>query len=356
MKLFEIQKPTLLVIKEIVKININNISKKAKANNLIFRPHFKTHQSNVIAKLFKEIGITKITVSSIDMAYQFIDFGYTDICIAFPLNPREIERINKISQNIRLILCIESEDVLCILDEKITRKANIMIKVDAGYGRTGIPVNNHEKILNLSIKINESKNLYFRGLLIHNGHTYHAKSKEEIINIHNESLKKIIRLRDYPTLKNSRISIGDTPSTCLANNFSGVDEIRPGNFVYFDLMQYNAGVCSINDIAAFMLVPVVSKHIMRLEIVIHGGAVHFSKEYIIIDGKRVYGKVVGISNGASFDPINENIYITNLSQEHGIISASKDFISIVKPGDILKIIPVHSCLTANLMKDCTIYD
>jgi D-serine deaminase-like pyridoxal phosphate-dependent protein len=356
MKLSEIQKPTLLVIKEIVKRNINNISKKAEANNLIFRPHFKTHQSNVIAKLFEEIGITKITVSSIDMACQFIDFGYTDIYIAFPLNPREIERINKIPQKIKLYLCIESEDVLCTLDEKITRTANIMIKIDAGYGRTGIPVNNHKKILNLSIKIIESKNLYFNGLLIHNGHTYHAKNKEEIINIHNESLKKLIRLREYPTLKNSIISIGDTPSTCLANNFSGVDEIRPGNFVYFDLMQQNAGVCSTNDIAAFMLAPIVSKHTTRHEIVIHGGAIHFSKEYIIIDGKRVYGKVVGISNGESFNPIHESIYISSLSQEHGIISASKDFISIVKPGDMLKIIPIHSCLTANLMKDCTVYD
>ncbi|GEM_PF-2678622 len=34
---------------------------KAKQHNLLFRPHFKTHQSKTIGKWFKEKGVNKIT-------------------------------------------------------------------------------------------------------------------------------------------------------------------------------------------------------------------------------------------------------------------------------------------------------
>ena len=50
------------------------------------------------------------------------------------------------------------------------------------------------------------------------------------------------------------------------------------------------------------------------------------------------------------------VYIKKLSQEHGIINAPNKFVSSVKIGDLLYIIPVHSCLTANLMKNSAIYE
>ena len=49
---------------------------KAKENNLIFRPHFKTHQSEDIANWFRQFGIKKCTVSSVSMAEYFIHHHY----------------------------------------------------------------------------------------------------------------------------------------------------------------------------------------------------------------------------------------------------------------------------------------
>ncbi|MEO1255440.1 MAG: amidophosphoribosyltransferase, partial [Bacteroidota bacterium] len=41
-------------------------------------------------------------------------------------------------------------------------------------------------------------------------------------------------------------------------------------------------------------------------------------------------------------------HVSRLSQEHGIIKLSKEEISQINVGDIIGILPVHSCLSADL--------
>jgi len=103
---------------------------------------------------------------------------------------------------------------------------------------------------------------------------------EEIIDVHKKSEEQLIILKErykakYPDLI---LSIGDTPTCSVAEDFSGIDEIRPGNFVFYDLSQYQIGSCTIDQIAVAMACPIVAIHETRNEIVIYGGGVHFSKE------------------------------------------------------------------------------
>ncbi|MBN1327650.1 MAG: alanine racemase, partial [Candidatus Cloacimonetes bacterium] len=42
--------------------------------------------------------------------------------------------------------------------------------------------------------------------------------------------------------------------------------------------------------------------------------------------------------------------VLSLSQEHGILGMPSSQLSKIKTGDLLGILPVHSCLTADLMK------
>ena len=144
--------------------------------------------------------------------------------------------------------------------------------------------------------------------------------------------------------------MGDTPSCSICTNFKGVDEIRPGNFVFYDLMQLNLGVCSFDDIAVRLVCPVVAKHLSRNEIVIYGGAVHLSKDSIInVNGKRMYGRIVIQKNGKK-ELLESLNYVSKLSQEHGILKVTQNQFKNFQVGDLVEIIPVHSCLTANLAK------
>ncbi len=347
----EIIRPTLVLNKEVCLRNIERMAQKAAEHQLRFRPHFKTHQSAKIGEWFKMFGVECITVSSVRMAEYFASKGWNDITLAFPVNILEMSNINRLAANIRLNILVENKESATILAKKITSPLGIYIKIDTGYQRTGIGSSKTATIQSILSQIELSKKLLFKGFLSHTGHTYTALSANEIFSRHFDALLKLKSLkqrfkRNYPNIE---ISLGDTPSATLCTNFSGVDELRPGNFVFYDLMQQNLGVCSIDDIAVRLVCPVVSKHLSRNEIVIYGGAVHLSKESITnINGKQMYGRIFIVKDGEKvlLDSLN---YVSKLSQEHGILKVTQSQFKNFEVGDLVEIIPVHSCLTANLM-------
>jgi len=63
-----IKKPCLLIDKAKAIKNIRLMKIKAEQNQVIFRPHFKTHQSSVVGDWYKQEGISAITVSSVSIS------------------------------------------------------------------------------------------------------------------------------------------------------------------------------------------------------------------------------------------------------------------------------------------------
>jgi len=343
-------RPTLVVDKEICLRNIERMSNKAAEYKLKFRPHFKTHQSAKIGEWFKLFGVEAITVSSVSMAEYFATNGWKDITLAFPVNILEIENINRLAANIKLNVLLENREAAEILARKITNPLGIYGKIDTGYNRTGISSSKTGLINSVINRISTNSKLKFKGFLTHTGQTYQAKSTNEIFSRHFSALLKLKALKqkykkDFPNIE---ISMGDTPSASLCTAFDEVDEIRPGNFVFYDLMQLNLGVCKLEDIAVRMVCPVVAKHLSRNEIVIYGGAVHMSKDTISnINGKEMFGRIIIKKDGEKqlLAPLN---YVSKLSQEHGTLKVTQNQFKNFQVGDLVEIIPVHSCLTANL--------
>ncbi len=347
----KLNKPTLLLDKQKCLANIRRMKDKADRHHLIFRPHFKTHQSAGVGEWFRDLGVDKITVSSVSMAQYFANHGWHDITIAFPLNPAEIEEIDHLASEIRLNVLIENNDGVAILSNNLKNSVGVFIKIDTGYHRTGIEVDNHQIILKLIRQIGKSPILKFQGFIVHNGHTYHASGTEEILAIHVRSLQKLSVLKQFMQQNHVEViySIGDTPAMSQAENFEGIDEIRPGNFVFYDVMQQHLGSSDYSDIAVVLVCPVVAKHHSRHEIVIYGGAVHLSKDYILDKiGNKIFGKVVEIFESGWGSPF-EDTFVKSLSQEHGIIKASQAFFDKIKIGDFIGILPIHSCLTVDAM-------
>jgi D-serine deaminase-like pyridoxal phosphate-dependent protein len=349
--MMKIIRPTLVVDKEVCLRNIERMAKKAREYNLRFRPHFKTHQSVKIGGWFRKSGVEAITVSSVQMAGYFAAAGWKDITIAFPVNILEIENINRLASEIKLGVLVENTEAALFLAKHFLFPVDVWLKIDTGNYRTGIEPHDAEQVEMVIQKLTEGKNLTFKGFLTHSGHTYNAQSTDEIFNRHFDALLKMKTLKQkyigqFPDIE---ISIGDTPASTLCTNFSGVDEIRPGNFVFYDLMQQNLGVCSFDDIAVKMVCPVVAKHLSRNEIVIHGGAVHFSKDEIRnTDGKKMFGRIIITKDGENI-MLDQMNYLSKLSQEHGILKVAQNQFVNFNVGDLVEIIPVHSCLTANLM-------
>ncbi len=347
----EIIRPTLIIDKEICLRNIKNMAERAAKYNLKFRPHFKTHQSAEIGEWFKLFGVDAITVSSVQMAEYFAANGWKDITISFSVNILEIENINRLAASINLNVLVENREAAKVLTEKIQHSLGVYIKIDTGAHRTGISPSKTSTINAILKKLSPNKKITFKGFLTHAGHTYKAKSTNDIFSRHFDTLLKLKSLKlkykkEFPQIE---ISIGDTPAASICTTFDGVDEIRPGNFIFYDLMQFNLGVCAVEDIAVKIVCPVVSKHILRNEIVIYGGAVHLSKESIMnVNGKGTFGRIIIWKDGEKIllDPLN---YVSKLSQEHGILKVIHNQFKNFNVGDLVEIVPVHSCLAANLM-------
>ncbi|NOK61039.1 MAG: hypothetical protein GFH27_549307n22 [Chloroflexi bacterium AL-W] len=282
-----IQKPTLLLDPVKIQSNINKMAAKAQQSGVRFRPHFKTHQSAQVGAWFRARGVEAITVSSIDMAAYFARHGWQDITIAFPVNILEIEHINKLARQIKLGLLVESAQVVQFLAEHLTAPVQVWIEVDAGDHRAGISWTAPDECVALARAIESITPLSFKGLLTHSGHTYAARSKTQVEAMYQETVSRMQHIQKQLTtagFEQTEISIGDTPSCSLVDDLSAVDEIRPGNFVFYDIMQLKIGSCTEEEIGVAVACPIVGKHPERNELIIYGGAVHLSKEFMEVNG------------------------------------------------------------------------
>lgn len=334
------QRPRLILDESRCKRNIERTAQKAALTATEFRPHFKTHQSHEVGKWFRDAGVTGITVSSPEMAEYFVQDGWTDITIAFPFYRSMIDKLKIIDQKCSLRLFINSVEDLKVIERQMERPVSFYIELDAGYGRSGLSILNSDAIHELIRAARSSGSCKFHGFYVHDGGTYKAANREEILNRTQISLNALHAFKeDYPSAK---ISLGDTPSASVLESFEGLDECTPGNLVFYDRMQVAIGSCTPDDVALFAELPVAQINTSRNMVIIHGGAVHLSKEFILIDNKQIFGQRVNHSPQAV--QLIENSYLTALSQEHGTLTG----IDGLNTDDCITVMPIHSCLTANL--------
>lgn len=348
-----ITQPTLLLDPLRCKTNIRKVAEKAMTQGFELRPHFKTHQSHTIGSWFRDEGINKITVSSVGMASFFAMNDWNDITVAFPVNIRQIATINELCERINLGLLVEDPATVDFLGKHLTGKASIWIKIDVGTHRTGIAAEDVPIVDHILNSIGDYSNLIFKGFLGHSGHTYQSHSVDEVSRIHQNALTIMQRLKTkyqgvYPDLK---ISLGDTPGISMLDNMGEVDELRPGNFVFYDLQQLEIGSCNVDDIAIAMACPVVAVHPERNQWIIYGGGIHFAKDFLTFkDGKKCFGRFVRQEhNSWTTADVLTNPFLISISQEHGVVQCTDETFNLCKPGDISLWLPVHSCMTADCM-------
>jgi D-serine deaminase-like pyridoxal phosphate-dependent protein len=341
-----IRRPTVVVDRQRALANIERVVLKASAGGVRLRPHFKTHRSVQVGRWFRDFGIDAITVSSVSMARHFAADGWSDITVAFPLNVRELDEVEELAGSVRLGVVVDSAEALHALASGCGAGAGVWVKVDAGGGRAGVPWEEPGRAAALALAVSRSGRLRFEGILSHDGHTYAERSPEGVRRASAESHARMVLVRDAVLssgLERCLVSTGDTPSASVCDAFDGADEIRPGNFVFNDLTQVAVGSCARRDIAVAVACPVVGVQRQRGRIVLYGGSVHLSKERL--DG------VSGPSYGEALErwPGNgEGARVVSVSQEHGLVEADVEVLERTSVGDLLYVLPVHSCQTCSL--------
>jgi len=351
-------KPKLLIDASIVSKNINHFVDKTNKNKIAFTPHFKTHQSKLIGEIFKTFGIHSIKVSSISMANYFMENGWQSITLAFPAHPGMLEEINLLADRCDFTVFVNNKKMARTLAQNIQHDLSFYIEIDTGSGRSGVHWKDLDRIDAILEVFKGLNTIKFKGFYTHTGDSYQSKNKSQIQSCHDITEHAFKSLSDCYAERFSHLKFcsGDTPTASVVEDFGIVNQISAGNFVYYDVMQALMGSCGYNDIAVALAVPVAEIDRPQNKIIVHGGAVHLSKDavkhpqYGLIYGLPVPLNISGEGEICGWgEPLSDS-YVLALSQEHGTIFLANEHLDSIQEGDVIGIMPVHSCLTANLMK------
>jgi D-serine deaminase-like pyridoxal phosphate-dependent protein len=341
-----------LLDEEICRANITRIAKKAAAQSVSLRPHFKTHQSATVAAWYRAAGVHQCTVSSVAMAEYFAHHDWHDITVAFPVNPLEASVINELAARIHLHICAVNTAGLQLLGQHLQHSVSVWIELDTGYHRTGVHPDDDATIRALLEEIERQPRFRFQGFLAHAGHTYQCRSAQAVRATFQtaEAQLAAVGARYRGRLPELKLSTGDTPGCSLAESFGSVNEIRPGNLVFYDLTQEAIGSCTRTQIALALACPVVAIYPDREEVYVHGGSVHLSKDSLTTtDGTATFGQPVQLTD-RSWQFQWPGSFVKSLSQEHGKIHMPREHLRALRVGDVIGIVPVHACLAADAMR------
>lgn len=343
-------RPHAIVLENNCQRNIKAMADKALKWDAQLRPHFKTHQSIEIGKWFRDAKVSGITVSTPEMAQYFIEDGWDDITIGFPFYTGQIEALNNLSEYCHFRLFVNDPGQVKALSNAMKNQVSVMIEINAGYNRSGVSAENSDLINSIIKETVASDKVQFHGFYIHDGDTYKVQGKDAVAKVIERNLRAFRNLKEvYPVAK---LGLGDTPSSSLLSGLADIDELSPGNFVFYDLMQLNIGSCDYNDIGLLVKAPVAQEKPTADECIIHGGAVHFSKDRLTIEGSVTYGQPVILHQDETVEKIKGTSLIA-LSQEHGTVKGLRTLKKAYGVDKLTEvwICPVHSCLTANLFRE-----
>lgn len=335
-----IDTPALLLDLNKMDANIKDIVRFAENAGVNVRPHLKTHKSIKIARRLIEAGAVGVTVAKVGEAEVMVAGGINDILIAFPVaQSTKLARVKKLQEKAKITVAVDSMEQATLLHEffKNGEPLNVWIKVNSGLKRVGVEPN--EEVVELAKHINNLTALCLNGIFTHAGHSYAATSPEQIEKIANEEAEtvlKSVKLCEEAGINIKHRSIGSTPTFKIAGAIKGITEIRPGNAVFYDMIQVGLGVATEKQCALTVLASVVSKKSDR--IVIDAG----SKTLALDRGAHGNSSITGHGYMIGYP----ELVIERLSEEHGVIPLKHEV--DLKLNDRITIIPNHACVVANL--------
>src|SRR3954471_9958442 len=302
MKLENLKTPSLVLDITKVKRNAETMSRRVKQFGADLRPHIKTHKSIEVARIQTAGHSGAVTVSTLAEARAFTANGFTKITYAIPVEPGKFDEAIEISRDCELSLITDDVDVPGQLNDAAKRanvRLNLFLKVDCGYHRCGVEPGN-QAAFEIPRRITNASNLEFAGILTHAGHSYNCLTKAELLALarHERDVMaefgEALRREVGPV---PIVSIGSTPTITSVDHLNGIDEVRPGNYIFFDAFQATLGSCAFEDCALTVLASVVHRDRERRKLIVDAGAIALSKDRgpVGLNPDCGYGKVLDLA-------------------------------------------------------------
>ncbi|MEE4218990.1 MAG: alanine racemase [Xanthomonadales bacterium] len=349
-RLSELLTPCLVLEGGKLERNIQRMAGRAEELGVSLRPHVKTCKSAAIAALLAPAR-SCITVSTLQEAEYFAREGFRDIMYAVSIVPAKLEKIAQLNA--------QGAHVQVILDNLATARQladsakqrgvcfPAWIEIDVDGHRAGLEPRD-PLLIEIGQFLQDSEGTALMGVMTHAGESYECHSTQELEK--HAELERRLCVQAADSLRSKgimcpRVSVGSTPTALSAKSLQGVNELRAGVYVFFDLFQAGLGVCSLDDIALSVLTTVVSHKTSHRRLIIDAGGLALSKDrgtasQAIDCG---YGLVLRAESGK----LIPGLQVVAANQEHGMIDLPAGFQFDQFPvGSQLRILPNHACMTA----------
>ncbi|MEX0313314.1 MAG: D-TA family PLP-dependent enzyme [Allomuricauda sp.] len=338
-----VDSPSVVLYKEHLKFNVNEMATLVNGNTDRLMPHIKTNKMPEVLKLLSASGIANFKASTIAEAEIAAEVGAHSVLIAHQLVGPKIDRFLNLMGHFpstSFATIVDDEDTARIFNKKALErdsKVQLYVDINSGMNRSGIKIGSTLDSL-LSV-IRDCKNIEFKGLHVYDGHLrdtdFSVRNKKiesgfEDVTVYFEALQKI-----YPNielvcggtpsftshlLQESRIT---SPGTCVLWDWGYGDKLSEQNFKY----------------AALLVTRIISKP---------------TEGIVTLD--------LGHKSVASENPIDKRVKFLNIdnyellsqSEEHGVLKVSHW--EQLKIGDVLYGVPYHICPTINLHDEVSVIE
>jgi D-serine deaminase-like pyridoxal phosphate-dependent protein len=337
-KLDELDTPSLLIDLDLMEKNLKTMQSLADTAGVKLRPHTKTHKMADIAHLQLQFGARGITVAKIGEAEVMAEAGISDIFIASQVvGYQKLVRLRSLSEKAKLRVAVDSlyhvEDLANFFGGQVP--VELMIEIDTGLHRCGVKPEDAVEFAGEIVK--RFPQIKIAGLFTHEGHAYNATDREQLEQISFRAQSELIEAGKRINEKfgiSCEISVGCTLSQLSRAILPGITEIRPGTYVFYDVI-HSSYLGHYRNCAATILSTITSKTDEE-RVVADAGA-----KSMTIDQRNS-----GVVTTDGFGKIKNHpeLVIKKLSDEHALITPGNS----LNIGDLIEIIPNHVCPTVNL--------
>lgn len=246
---FSVDTPALLLDLDALDSNINRMAQHITSRGKHWRPHAKAFKTPALAHRLIRAGAIGITVAKLSEAEVYAACGIQDILIAHLIvDPRKAARLAALQQCASVKATVDNPSALPTLSSAATAAGvtiDLLVDVDIGMGRTGVPT--AEAALTLAQQIHESPGLRCAGVMGYEGHTLaiaDPNAKRAAITQAINQLARAASRLEADGLACPIVSAGGSGSYQYTADLPIVTELQAGGGIF--CCMYYSSICGVS--------------------------------------------------------------------------------------------------------------
>jgi D-serine deaminase-like pyridoxal phosphate-dependent protein len=338
--LSRVQTPALIVDLDALDANIGAMAAHVRGRGQVLRPHAKTHKSVEVARRQLAAGAIGLCCQKVSEGEALLPSGVQDLLISnHVVGAGKAQRLCALARQVRTTtLCSDTRHARVLSDAARSAgvQLEILIEIDAGDARMGLPDGDTTGLLQIAQMVQDAPGLRLRGLQVYNGPFQHIRSHEERTSaavLAASRAKAASQLLQDAGLTCEVISGGGTGSFPADVEAGVLTELQPGSYVFMDADYGRNLDASGAQVSAFRQSLFVQTTVIRT---VSAGVVYVDAGV----------KSLNLDHGMPLVKGRPELAFTKASDEQGRIEASPAG-PAPELGEVLMLVPSHCDPTLN---------